>query len=148
MPPVAVTGVNGMLTEHPLRSPHATAGTASVVVMTEGATTLSVNDLRVVAPAPSVTVIWYDNALCAFVGVPLIAPVDELMVMPDGNVPDVSAKENGEVPPLTVTGVSEHEVLSAHEPADTESVEPSELSVNDLADDGLTPSFTVTVNVV
>lgn len=77
-----------------------------------------------------------------------MTPVDELIVIGEGSVPDVRAKLYGAVPPFTVTGVIEHAELIAHEPVGTACVDPSELSVKDFDEDGLTPSFTVTVNVV
>ena len=45
-------------------------------------------------------------------GVPVIAPVEELIVSPDGNDGDM-AKEIGDVPPLDVTGINDVAAIPA-----------------------------------
>jgi hypothetical protein len=101
VPPLAVTGVNGVYAVFTVRLLLATAW-----VTVSAPLTVRLNVLLEVAEAPSVTVtvnvVWASVA----VGVPLICPVVVLKLIPAGGVPPLRAKVYGVVPPLAVTGVN------------------------------------------
>jgi hypothetical protein len=100
VPPLAVTGVNGV---YAVLTVNAFVGTAWVVV--SGPLTVRLNVLLEVAVAASVTVTVNVVVLNVAVGVPLICPVVVLKFIPAGSVPPLNANAYGVVPPLAVTGV-------------------------------------------
>jgi hypothetical protein len=104
VPPVAVTGVNGVAA---LPTVKVVLGTACVVVNAGFTVRLKVFDeVCAVVVVWSVTVTVKIVVAKAVVGVPLIWPVDVENVSPVGNVPPESAKLNVPVPPVAVTGVN------------------------------------------
>jgi hypothetical protein len=101
VPPLAVTGVNGVYPVFTVSDLFATA-----CVTTRAPFTVSWNVALPVADAPSVTVTVNVVVPSVAVGVPLICPVVVLKLIPAGSVPPLNAKVYGTVPPLAVTGVN------------------------------------------
>ena len=99
VPPLAVTGVNGV---YGVLTVSTVVGTACVVV--NAGFTVRLKVAFPVAEAASVTVTVNVVVLSVAVGVPLICPVVVLRLIPAGSV-GLTPKVYGAVPPLAVTGV-------------------------------------------